>query len=188
MFGGQLLNCHHGNNDDVYNNLSDDDDELSSLGQCIGMNTNLITLEVQINRTKGEPKVVDRFYDGLKRNSSIKCLTFHCSGLNLVGGVLHKILNAYQANSSRLTALHIDNADLQNGGDNIINTTLRRCTNLKEIKLTYCSITDPQCTSLIRLCQLYLYLLILVPRARAEKKEGQCLEMQITLCCSALSF
>lgn len=142
MFDGHHIVSDNNNNDGVYNNLSVVDDELSRLGDYIGTNTNLITLEVQINRTKGEPKVIDRFYEGLKSNSSIKYLTMHCSGLNLVGGVLHKILNAYQANSSRLTALHIDYTNLQNEGDNIITATLGSCTNLKIIKLTHCSITD----------------------------------------------
>jgi len=142
MFNGQYLVSDNNNSDGVYNNLSVDDDELSRLGDYVGTNTNLITLKVQINRTKGEPKVVDSFYEGLMRNSSITCLTMHCSGHNLVGGVLHRILTAYQANRSRLTALHIHYTGLQNGGDNIITNTIRRCANLKEIKLRHCSITD----------------------------------------------
>jgi len=126
------LNGHYftGNNNDngIYNNFSVNDDKLSRLGDCIGTNTNLIRLNVQINRTKGEPKVVDSFYEGLMRNSSITCL--------------NRILTAYQANRSRLTALHIHYTGLQNGGDNIITNTIRRCANLKEIKLRHCSITD----------------------------------------------
>ena len=43
------------NNNGVYNNFSVNDDEFSRLGDYIGTNTNLKTLAVQINRTKGEP-------------------------------------------------------------------------------------------------------------------------------------
>ena len=54
-----------------------------------------------------------------------------------------KILEAYQENNN-LTELRINNADLQNGGDEVIVTTLRRCTNLKHIYLYCCDIPDQQ--------------------------------------------
>ena len=64
----------------------------------------------------------NEFYDGLKLNSSIHSLTLDCCNSN-IGGVGQNILEAYQENNN-LTQLRIINADLQNGEENIITTTL----------------------------------------------------------------
>ena len=51
-----------------------------------------------------------------------------------------QILDAYQENNN-LTLLRINNG-LQNGGENAIATTLRNCTNLKQMCIARCNITD----------------------------------------------
>ena len=125
------------------------DREFARLGRGIVDNTHLIQLKVHVcERT---PLVVgDReFFEGLKRNSSIHKLTLTFDNhpasnwtlFNIVGGVGHQILKAYQENNSNLTQLYIRGAY---GGDGIVATTLQRCTNLKQISLTGSDITDAQ--------------------------------------------
>ena len=87
------------------------------------------------------------FYDGLKQNKSIDSLDiwFRSDDPGVIVGVGQKILEAYQENSSHLTEISINCADLQNGaGDRLVAATLRRCTNIKQIDLYRCSITDEQ--------------------------------------------
>ena len=73
----------------------------------------------------------NEFYDGLKVNYSIHSLTLDCSNSN-IGGAGQNILEAYQENNN-LTQLRIINADLQNGEENIITTTLRNNTSISNI-------------------------------------------------------
>ena len=58
--------------------------------------------------------------------------------------VIHEILNAYQENNGHLTNLAIAYTDLQNGGDGLIADTLRRSTNLKQLRLPHCNISNEQ--------------------------------------------
>ena len=125
------------------------DREFARLGRGIVDNTHLIELKVHVcART---PLVVEdkEFFEGLKRNSSIHKLTLTFDNhpadnwtlFNIIGGVGHQILKAYQENNNNLTHLHIRAAY---GGDSIVTTTLQRCMNLKEISLTGSDITDAQ--------------------------------------------
>ena len=126
--------------------------DYSQLGAAIGENTHLKTLTVvldgiTLNVTNRE------FYDGLKQNMSIYELYLDCrSARNIVSGVGHEILKIYQENNN-LTRLRIDYADLQNGGNSVITTTLRNCTNLNEISLPCCTITDEQLIPIVEAVQ-----------------------------------
>ena len=118
--------------------------DYSKLGAAIGENTHLTMLEVDLSNDGITFDVINntRFYEGLKRNTSIYKLDLSSSGIgnNIGSEVGQKILEAYQENNN-LTLLRITNSGLQNGGENIA-TTLRSCTNLKEIQLSRCNITD----------------------------------------------
>ena len=123
---------------------STDGDDYSRLGAAIAENTHLTSLVVVLRDTVALDVTNDRFYDGLKLNSSIQALTFHCGNSNIAVGVGQKILEAYQENNNHLTGISINSADLQHGGQHIIAETLRSCTNLQHIDLCGCSITDEQ--------------------------------------------
>ena len=49
-----------------------------------------------------------------------------------------------QENSEHLTYIHIEGANLENGGDHILNSTLRRCINIEGIALPSNGLTDEQ--------------------------------------------
>ena len=122
-----------------------DQSAYSRLGECIAGNTHLKILYV--NMTGGYKLTsADRgFYNGLIRNSSIKELTINFNRLRpFVGGEIHAIFNAYQANSSHLTKIQLSNVGMQHqdGGDHIINTTFGCCTNLQEISINNCNLAD----------------------------------------------
>ena len=120
-----LTGLYIGDDGDIFS----DSDYSQLLGAAIGENTHLKSLTVvldgiTLNVTNRE------FYDGLKQNMSIYELYLDCrSARNIVSGVGHEILKIYQENNN-LTRLRIDYADLQNGGNSVITTTLRNCTNL----------------------------------------------------------
>ena len=139
----QLVICYSGED----GGFSSDDGDYSQLGAAIAQNTHLTELQVELHND-GEI-VHEDFYEGLKRNTSIHMLTFSCGYATVVGGIGDEILNAYQENNRHLTHLHIQNADLQNGGDQAITTTLIRCTNLKQITLWDCGITNEQVVPIV---------------------------------------
>ena len=60
----------------------------------------------------------------------------------------HEIFKAYQENNN-LTELSIHYADLRNGGENVIATTVRNSTNLKDIDIYGCNVTDEQLMPMI---------------------------------------
>ena len=73
------------------------------------------------------------FYEGLKQNSSINEMLLWCNYNSIIGGVAHKIPQAYQENNSHLTYLRIiTNAGLQNGVIESLLDTLRCCTNIRK--------------------------------------------------------
>ena len=114
--------------------------DFSRLGASIGENTHLARLRINI----ADVCTINKdFFQGLKRNTSIHELQLVCQNHSIVGGVIHEILNVYQENNN-LSSLAIGRADLQNGGGNVIATTLRRYTNLTRISLVNNGITD-QC-------------------------------------------
>ena len=124
---------------------SSDSRDYSKLGAAIANNTHLTALSVMLSSDSYGLIIADSgFYEGLKQNSSINELLLWCNYDSIVGGVAHKILQAYQENNSHLSHLQMTNAGLQNGGDRVIVDTLRCCTNLSNIHLSGCNITDEQ--------------------------------------------
>ena len=123
---------------------SDNSDDYSALGAAIANNTYLKRLEVQLSDELPLTVADGGFYDGLKSNSSIHELMLRCYDSNIAGGTVQEILEAYQENSNYLTEIIIQNASLQNGGENIIVATLRSCRNLQRVELNYCGISDEQ--------------------------------------------
>ena len=120
-------------------------EDFSRLGAAIGQNSNLTTLHIVFNGVVALDVKHSAFYDGLKHNTSIHQLNIYFQNpySTRVGGVVEALLEAYQENSN-LTGLSIHNADLQNEGDRLVATTLRRCSNLKHIDLYRSNITDEQ--------------------------------------------
>ena len=142
--------------------LSSDAGDYSRLGAAIGNNTHLTKLWITLNDEDPLDTANTEFFNGLKRNSSIKNLALHCR--NHVGGIGHEILKVYQKINNNLTCLSIYEAVLDNGGDNVIIETLRWCRHLKMINLERNSITDEQLLPMIEaikghsmLEKLYLY-------------------------------
>ena len=110
--------------------------DFTQLGTYVGDNTSLIRLFC-------EEVNIGKFCDGLRRNSSIRQLVIGCPAIytpqrNPIAsdGAIHEILNVYQENNN-LVHLQIEHLLLQDVCG-ILATTLRRCTNLKTIKLLYC--------------------------------------------------
>ena len=132
---------------------STDGYDFSRLGTCIGENTHLTTLAVVLPDAVALSVTNNEFYDGLKQNSSIHKLTLICWD-NIAGGVGQKILEAYQENNN-LTEISINNADLQNGGENLIAETLRRCTHMQEVSLFNSNINDVQLSLFIEAIRGY---------------------------------
>ena len=130
--------------------LSNNSDAYSRLGDLVGRNTHLTTL--QLENVADELSALEftnsKFFDGFKNNTSIRTVFLSNSrGYNirtLVGGVGHGILKAYQENGSNLNVLHISYYGLQNGGESVIATALRSCVNLKVFSLSYGNVTDEQ--------------------------------------------
>ena len=127
-------------------------DDYSRLGTAIGNNTHITNLVIDLD--ENALSVEDSgFYDGLKRNSFIREVLLFGDNLNnhnfIIGGVLHEILKVYQENSSHLTMINIISCNLVNGGDAAVSATLRNCTNLKHIDLSYCVITDEQLLQIV---------------------------------------
>ena len=123
---------------DGYGYESTDQYDYSRLGAAIAKNTHIrhlymarVALEITDNR----------FFVGLEHNSSICKLDLLCNNYCLAGWRYSETLMACQANNN-LTSLKIGDAALQHGGDRLINSTLRACTNLESITLNNCAITD----------------------------------------------
>jgi len=128
---------------------SSDGDDYSTLGTCIKENTHLTKLVVVLVDVGALDVTNHEFYEGIKQNSSI-----HILGIDLnnqvieEGGVVEEILETYQEKNN-LTELSIHFADLQNGGENVIATTVRNSTNIKHIDIYGCNITDGQLMPMI---------------------------------------
>ena len=124
---------------------SRDGDDYSQLGNCIGRNTNLKTLYVKLDSI-GLSATDSGFFDGIKQNSSID--KFKLSGYSgdirhPIGEVGCELLKAFRENNScNLTDLRIWCCDISSIDERvIINTTLRRCTNLKTLHFNYNNLT-----------------------------------------------
>ena len=129
----------HGTMDGRFTSCSQRD--FSRLGKYIGENTHLQQLEIQSIALN----VLEReFYDGLKHNSSINRLILYFGNSNVYHGIEHEILKIYEGKPGILRLLHVEYADLQHGGDQYVASMLKKCSNLKDIKLSGCNITDDQ--------------------------------------------
>ena len=135
-------NNYHGVNDGEF--YSDNSDDYSALGAAIAHNTHLASLAVILSNDAVPLSLADRFYDGIKQNSTIRKFSLLCGQNHIMEGmnIGHELLAAYQENSSLLTEFAIAHARLENGGDRVVTTTLRRCINLKTINLAYAGLTD----------------------------------------------
>ena len=136
-----------GSNGGFSSNRSSD---FSQLGVAIGRNTHVRVLGVVLDHTV--LKVTDRrkIYEGLKSNTSINELRIECYNQSIIGGVVDEILKAYQENNSHLTRLQIEHADLRNGGDRLVATTLNSCTNLKQISIRNSNMSDKQLLPIVQ--------------------------------------
>ena len=121
-------------------------EDYSKLGTYIATNTRLQKLQIKLHDTAGLYAKNSTFFDGLKRNSSIKKLSIDFGGRGIVGVGL-EILKAYH-NDKHLTHLSII-TKLNNGSENAIASTLRGCTNLTNVKLSNNDITDEQLLPII---------------------------------------
>ena len=119
--------------------------DFSQLGAAIGQNTHLT--ELSYDDSSRLQSTNEDFFDGLKRNTSIQDLIISIDN-HSIGGVVHEILKAYQANNSHLALLYVHGTSLQNWGGQVVATTLRRCTNLRTIILQ-CNMTDEQLSRMI---------------------------------------
>ena len=122
--------------------------DYSKLGRCIDHNTRLTTLMVYIDGFGSIIFPNRDFVEGLRGNSTIYDLHINCDYTNIVGGIRQEILNAYQENNN-LSVLRIQQAGLQNGGDHLIGDVLRRCTNLNQIRLPLCNISNEQIVPIV---------------------------------------
>jgi len=121
-------------------------EDYSKLGTCIATNTRLQKLQIKLHDTAGLDAKNSGFFDGLKRNSSVKELFIDFGGRGIVGVGL-EILKAYH-NDKNLTNLSIITR-LNNGAEYAIASTLRGCTSLTTIKLSNKYITDEQLLPII---------------------------------------
>ena len=119
--------------------------DFTTLGRCIGKNTHLNKLEVNI-QSLANINIPRGFYNGLRRNSTIQTLMLRCIVLGYVG---NEILRAYQENSSQLIKLDILRANIQQNEAEHIALTLRSCTNLKHFNLWQCNITDQKLVPIV---------------------------------------
>ena len=60
-----------------------------------------------------------------------------------------EILKVYQEQNNNLIYVRIGSCNLENGGDGIIATTLKKCVNLRYFALDQCNITDEQLMSIV---------------------------------------
>lgn len=122
--------------------------DFNRLGVAIATNLHITRFEARLQDIA--LNVTDSgFYEGLKRNSSIKRLVFYGSN-DIMGGVGQEILQAYQLGNNNLTGLCILCCNLrQNRGCHIVATTLRKCTNIEEISLYDCNISGKKLLPLV---------------------------------------
>jgi len=119
--------------------------DFSRLGTAIANNTNLDALEIDIHNREIIEGVTDpensTFYDGIKRNSSIKTLSLHSEFVQDMNEVGRQILKAYQKHNN-LTELFIQVGIREDIAT--ICTTLKWCSSLQYLNLSGCNVTDEQ--------------------------------------------
>ena len=125
--------------------------DYSKLGACIGENTHLTKLCVHAcYGLESIPFPIRDFVDGLKGNSSIHQLLIEMNNNNIVDvEAAREILNVYQKKKTHLTQLTFWYTSLHNGGDSITADVLRACTNLKQLRLVHCNISNEQVVPIV---------------------------------------
>ena len=147
--------------DDSDDDDDDDDEEtkygifswrgkLSNLGICVGKNSNLTHLLVDLDddidtyRSDELDIEIEGFINGLKQNTSINSLKLDGRGdYSLAEGGGCEILKTYQE-SNRLIELYISSIDLLDGGDRIVTSSMRSLSNLRVVSLINCRMRDEQ--------------------------------------------
>ena len=112
------------------------------LGNYIGENTHLGTLFFDGRSDRLAEAIVgnEAFFDGLKRNTSIKLLRL--GNFDFSGGVGHEILNKYVLNNTNLYEFYARHCNLLNGGAGVLKSTLSTCRNVRWLSLEGCNIDD----------------------------------------------
>ena len=126
------------------------------LGAGIGKNTNITSLYVDIHST-----AVKEWFHGLRQNSSIAALELNGYSRDwaptpIIGGVGQDILNLCRENHMQhLNNLSISTCSIENGGEVLIQNTLRRCIYLRQIRLCEISLTDDQLLPIVEALREY---------------------------------
>lgn len=126
----------------IFNSSSTND--FSRLGKAIATNQHLKTLLLHADNMPALISSNTEFYNGLRQNSSIHDL--HVWGGSFIVGPLPELLKVYQDNSCLTNIMVVNARNIQDGGVNIIATTLQCCTNVKHINLGGCNIADSSCS------------------------------------------
>ena len=137
-----------GNVDGALYNVKD----FGRFGASVAGNTNIKRLGIDLCEIPSFFEVDRDFFEGLKSNTSIRELSINCGTNNIMRGLGvtgRGILNVYQENNNNLTCLEVRYCDLDMGVEHIIAATLRRCTNLKKIKLTDTNISYEQLLAIV---------------------------------------
>jgi len=125
---------------------SEESNEYDKLGTAIGNNTHLTNLEItNLYNNVTLDTTNKRFYNGIRRNSSITNLYLHAITFdgNDITDVAFEVLRACQEQNI-LTILHINTMPLVNSGEKLMADLLRGCTNIREITYIYSELTDDQ--------------------------------------------
>ena len=134
-------------------------DEISNLGKCIGDNTHLTTLSITFHTEDVRLNQISDMVDGLIKNVSIKELSLLCRHRTnrhhqfrdrmAHDRIICQILEVYERKNT-LSSLCIQEAALEIWPHGqVIFTTLRRCTHLKQVHLVECGITDEDLLSIV---------------------------------------
>ena len=112
-----------------------------SLGRCIGQNTNLKCLSLNLYDEKGYDAMSLRasdtgFYEGLQSNTSIEELLISCEDKQLGSGssVVRNTLNEFQKNGN-LVRVYIEDAWMVEGGGNELANLLKNSNSIESFTL-----------------------------------------------------
>ena len=124
-----------------------DNADLARLGVAIGKNTKLQGMN--FFNDDDDPNAMDgmggdAFFEGIKRNSSIRYL--HLMNIDISQGIGRGLLNEFVANNNNFESLALSKFGqlqvLQNGWAGVFASALSRCKNLIEVVLYGCDIDD----------------------------------------------
>ena len=110
--------------------------DLARLGDAIGKNTNLRTLDILNDHELTDMAANnDAFFDGLNRNTSIGALSLTCCDLS--GEMARDILNRFVRNNSNIIGISLRKCAPCDGGTGILASVVTRCTNMNYVTLLY---------------------------------------------------